>query len=146
MTSSILKRCPILQTLLHQIIVSCWSTRTIPACWKRGATILIYNRGDPSDPSNFRPITLQPVWFKTFSNIYSSKISIFLKDNKYIDKHVQKGFMAGVNGVSQHCELLAHLIKTARREQRSICISLLDIKNAFGLVHQIGRASCRERV
>ena len=31
--------------------------------------------------------------------------------------------------------MLAHIMKTAKREQRSITIALLDLKNAFGEVH-----------
>lgn len=62
----ILKHCPILRTLLHHYVVECWAQRKIPKCWKRGATILIYKKGDTNDPSNFRPITLQPVWYKSF--------------------------------------------------------------------------------
>src|SRR6218665_248944 len=57
----ILKRCPILRSLLHIIIAECWRQRYIPMCWKRAATILIYKKGETSDPANFRPITLHLV-------------------------------------------------------------------------------------
>ena len=53
----ILKHCPILRTLLHKFIAECWAKRTIPECWKKESSILIYKKGDPTDPSNFRPIT-----------------------------------------------------------------------------------------
>jgi len=71
----ILKHCPILRTTLHRIIAECWSTCHIPRCWKIGATILIYKKGATDDPSNFCPITLQPVWYKIFSSIYASKLN-----------------------------------------------------------------------
>ena len=41
----------------------------------------------------------------------------------------------GVNGVSEHTEMLSHILKTAKREQRCITIALLDLKNAFGEMH-----------
>ena len=66
----ILKRCPILRTALHRIIVECWKQRRVPECWKIGATILIYKKGDTEDPANFRPITLQPVWYKVFASVW----------------------------------------------------------------------------
>ena len=74
----ILKRCPILRTLLHSIIVNCWNQKRIRRCWKRGTTILIYKKGDTSYPSNFRPITLQPVWYKIFASTIKSKMQDFL--------------------------------------------------------------------
>ena len=131
----ILNRCPIVRTLLHKIIVSCWTSCTIPTRWKWGATVLIYKKGNPDDPSNFRPITLQPVWYTIFSTIYSRKLNDFLKVNGLIESSIQKGFTAGVDGVTEHTELLDHLMKTAKREKRSICVTLLDLKNAFGSVH-----------
>ena len=130
----ILKKCPIIRTIVHRIIVQCWSTRQIPLVWKRGATVLIYKRGDPSIPDNFRPITLQPVLYKMFSTVYSQRLNKFLTENHYLQKNIQKGFEKGIDGVTEHTEMLSHIIHTAKRENRSICISLLDLKNAFGLV------------
>ena len=131
----ILKNCPILRTLLHKLITECWAKRNVPECWKRGASVLIHKRGDQSDPSNFRPITLQPVWYKIFSSVYANMLYEFVVQNSYIDKNIQKGFWRGVDGVTEHTELLAHIINDARRVQRSITVALLDLKNAFGEVH-----------
>ena len=132
----ILKHCPILRTLLHHIITECWTQRRIPECWKIGATVLIFKKGVTDEPSNFRPITLQPVWYKVFSSVYSNMMYKFLVDNKFLDQNLQKGFWKGVDGVTEHTELLAHMLRDAKRKQRSIIISLLDLKNAFGSVHQ----------
>ena len=98
-------------------------------------TILIYKKGDTAEPSNFRPITLQPVWYKILASVYATALSDFLTKQNYMEKNQQKGFCSGVDGVSEHTEMLAHLIKTAKREQRSITTALLDLKNAFGEIH-----------
>ena len=37
--------------------------------------------------------------------------------------------------MTEHTELLAHMLRDAKRKQRSIIISLLDLKNAFGSIH-----------
>jgi hypothetical protein len=47
---------------------------------------------------------------------------------------MQKGFEQHTDGVLEHTELLAHIMRTAKAEQRSLCISLLDLRNAFGLI------------
>ena len=58
-----------------------------------------------------------------------------MTDNNYIDKNLQKGFWKGADGVTEHTEMLSHILKTAKKEQRSITVALLDLRNAFGEVH-----------
>ena len=86
------------------------------------------------DPANFRPITLQPVWYKIYARAYEPTVYNILPENNYLDKSLQKGFWKGVDRVTEHTELLSHLLNTANREQRSITVTLLDLKNAFGEV------------
>ena len=129
-----LKRCAILRTILHKLITECWNTGTIPTCWKRGLTILIYKKGDPKDPSNFRPITLQPVLYKILASFLRNRLHAYLENNNFVDKHVQKGFWPTMDGVSEHTEMLTQLLRDAKLNQRSINITLLDLKNAFGEV------------
>ena len=131
----ILKNCPILRTLLHRIITQCWASQEVPKIWKRGVSILIYKKGDPSDPANFRPITLQPVWYKIYATAFASSLHNFLMENNYLDRSLQKGFWKGIDGVTEHTEMLSRVLNTAKREQRSITVALLDLKNAFGEVH-----------
>jgi len=40
-----------------------------------------------------------------------------------------------VGGVMEHTELLSHLLKDAKRSQRSITVAMLDLNNAFEEVH-----------
>ena len=52
-----------------------------------------------------------------------------------IEHSIQKGFTPGISGTYEHTAHMAHLINTARRKQRSLVITLIDLKNAFGEVH-----------
>ena len=53
------KRCPYLISYLTNIIHEIWKSQAVPTTWKKGCTILVHKKGNKSDPSNFRPITLQ---------------------------------------------------------------------------------------
>ena len=140
----ILKRCPILRTILHRIIVECWKTSSIPSCWKKGLSILIYKKGDPADPANFRPITLQPVLYKVLASVIRNRIFLFLEKNNFVDKHIQKGFWPTIDGVAEHTQVLSHVIQDAKRHQRSSVIALLDLRNAFGEInHDLISASLK---
>src|SRR6218665_1677186 len=90
---------------------------------------------DTGDPSNFRPITLQPVWYKIFASCLKTKMYEFVSANNYIDNHIQKGFWPKVDGVTEHTELLSQIILDAKRKSRGLIVTLLDLKNAFGEVH-----------
>ena len=64
-----------------------------------------------------------------------NRIYDFLMQNKYIDRKIQKGFWPKVDGVSEHTELLTHIVTDAKRHSRNLVVTLLDLRNAFGEVH-----------
>ena len=84
---------------------------------------------------NFRPITLQSVPLKVFTSCLRSAIFKFLSQNNYIEKEIQKGFTPKVSGTLEHTVQMSTIIDKARIKQRSLVITLLDLKNAFGEVH-----------
>ena len=113
----------------------CWSSQHFPTPWKRAAISLIYKKGDPAKPENFRPIALQPVLGKVFSSCIRNKIWTFVEENKLVDTSIQKGFWPGVAGTTEHIHRLQYLMNDQHKHNRSIYIVLLDLKNAFGEVH-----------
>ena len=59
----------------------------------------------------------------------------FLLGNNLIEHKIQKGFTPKVSGTFEHTAQMAHIINQARTKQRSVVITLLDLKNVFGEVH-----------
>ena len=59
----------------------------------------------------------------------------FLKANDFIEHKSQKGFLPQLTGTFEHTTQMANVINTARIKQKSLVITLLDLKNAFGEVH-----------
>ena len=129
------KRCPYLRSYLTQIIHAAWSSGVVRSEWKRACTILIHKNGDTDNPANFRPITLQSVPLKVFTSCLRNKTFQYLVENKYIEQNIQKGFTPKLSGTLEHTAQMAHIINNARTKQRSLIITLLDLKNAFGEVH-----------
>ena len=96
------------------------------SCTQKGAT---------SDPANFLPITLELVPLKVFTSCLRSSIYHFLVQNTYIECSIQKGLTPKLSGTLEHTSQMANVINMARLKQRSLEITLLDLKNAFGEVH-----------
>ena len=107
----------------------------IPELWKQGLTVLAYKKGLADDPANFRPITLEPIIANILMSLIRNRIYAFLCKNQYIEMNIQKGFWSGISGTIEHTELMSHLINHARQKQRSLLVTLIDLKNAFGEVY-----------
>ena len=129
------KRCPFLRSYLTDLIHAVWSSGSIPSEWKKACTILIHKKDDTSVPSNFRPITLENIPLKVFTSCIRNAMYFFLTANNYIEHNIQKGFTPNISGNLEHTTQMANIINTARSKQRSLIITLLDLKNAFGEVH-----------
>ena len=129
-----LKRCPYLRTYLTAIDVEIWKSGHIPVAWKKAISILIHKKGDSDKPENFCPITLEPVLLKVFTSLLRDRIYGFLQENYYIECQIQKGFIQRLSGTLEHTYNLSYLIDQARIKQRSLTVTLLDLKNAFGEV------------
>ena len=85
-------------------------------------------------------LTLDPLlWNALLSKLFTSclpySMFAFLSANGYIEHRIQKGFMPKLSGTFEHTAHKAHIINKARMKQRSVMITLLDLKNSFGEVH-----------
>ena len=129
------KQCPYLRTYLSELIHEIWLSGTVPTEWKKACTILIHKKGNTNDPSNFRPITLESMPLKVFTSCLRNAMNSFLASNNFIEHSIQKGFTPNLSGTLEHTAQMADIINKARIRQRSIVITLLDLKNAFGEVH-----------
>ncbi len=130
----VLRKCPILRTVLWKILQRSWEIRSIyhHNGWKKGLSVLAYKKGTRDNLDNFRPITLKPVMLKVLTSWIRNKVYKFLTSNELIDEKLQKGFWSRVSGTVEHTETLSYIINQARMKQRSVCITL---RNAFGEVH-----------
>ena len=103
--------------------------------WKKACTVLVHKKGNSDDPANFTPITLELVPLKVFTSCLRDSVFSFLNQNEFIEAEIQKGFTPRVAGVLERTSMMANIIDKARKSQRSVVITLLDLKNAFGGVH-----------
>ena len=128
-------KCTYLRTYITAIRAKIWETNHIPSSWKRAVSILIYKKDSTDNPANFRPITLEPVALKIFTSSLRNKICTLVRQNNFIESHIQKGFVHNMSGTFEHTAHLAYVINNARVKQRSLHVTLLDLKNAFGEVN-----------
>ena len=69
---------------------------------EKGSFYSDLQKGDSSDPNNFRPITLQNVLFKIFATSIRNRLQSFFNSTGAINTNIQKGFIQKCDGVLGH--------------------------------------------
>jgi len=59
---------------IHKLIISIWNKEELPEEWKELIIVPIYKKGDKTDCSNYRGISLLPTMYKILSNILLSRL------------------------------------------------------------------------
>ena len=118
--------------LLEVIYRKVWQLG-IPDAWKRSRTASIYKKGDTSDFSNFRPISLLSTLYKIYSGIISQRLTSVAVELGWLSPE-QKGFLPGVHGIQEHTELLQTAVEETTSKRRNMSVAWLDLCNAFGSV------------
>ena len=78
-------------------------------------------------------MTLETATLKILISALRNKVFQFLSSNNYIETNIQKGFVNGILGTFEHTS--HYVINNARKSQRSLIVTLLDLRNAFGEAH-----------
>ena len=73
------------------------STKTVSIVLKEGILTPIFKKGDPSNPGNYRGITVTPVLLKILEHIINTRHNqIFMS----IQSRIQKGFTPGCSSLN----------------------------------------------
>ena len=138
MSYRVFKKCPSLLPALLCLFNACWSTSSVPPRWKVGVLRLLGKESaktDPSVPSNFRPIALTSCVGKLYTSVLKGRWTQFMTANGYLNTSVQKAFVDGVSGCTEHHFKLLSIIDEARQKHKALAVCWLDLANAFGSVH-----------
>ena len=119
---------PILQ-LIFQISID---TVKIPDIWKEANVFPIYKKGEKSDPSNYRPISLTCVLCKILEHIVASSLVKHFTELDIFYK-MQHGFREKRSCETQLIMLIDELAKTMQMGKQTDLI-LLDFSKAFDKV------------
>jgi hypothetical protein len=108
-----------------------------PKIWKSSRTILLLKVGDRKDPGNWRPISLTNDVYRTITAKIMKCLFKVHERVPFVSLN-QKGFIPGISGCSEHAAKANSIILNASRDNRSLYIVALDLKDAFcSISHQI---------
>ena len=131
--------CMPLQKIFQNII----ETGIFPEQWKEANVTPVHKKKDKQTVSNYRPISLLPIFAKIFEKVIFKHLYNYLISNKLITKN-QSGFTPGDSGTNQLISLVHDIHKAfddnSCLEVRAV---FLDMSKAFdkvwheGLIHKL---------
>ena len=96
------KKCIVLLKFVEKIGRKIWKSKQIPADWAQAYIILLAKSEDLSQIAEFRPIAITSTVGKIFFSVISDRLQVFMIQNCYITRDIQKGFLFGVPGCLEH--------------------------------------------
>ena len=108
-------------------------TGIIPETWTTGIIIPVYkNKGCPTDPDNFRAITLIRCLGKLFTSIVNTRLNFFANEVTLIHEN-QAGFRKGYSTID-NIFVLHVLIELYFSFGRKLFCTFIDFRKAFDTV------------
>ena len=117
--------------LLH-IINTCLSNSEYPDPWKHSIVHPIYKSGDPSNPSNFRPISIVPVLGKIVERTVQRQLYYYLTTNHLLSP-TQHGFRPRHSTETALVSVADRIIAATDRGEISL-LCLIDLSKCFDII------------
>ena len=119
-------------TVLLHLVNSSISLSEVPQSWKHSLVHPIHKTGDPSNPSNFRPISIVPVVSKIVERAVHQQLYSYLTQNHLLSS-TQHGFRPRHSTETALVSISDHILSANDRGELSL-LCLLDLSKCFDVI------------
>ncbi|MCW4343354.1 MAG: reverse transcriptase family protein, partial [Candidatus Thiodiazotropha endolucinida] len=128
---------PNMRIILLKLFNIVFESGYVPTSWSTGNIIPIYKqKGDQTDPSNYRPITLLSCLGKLFTRILNDRLQQYSDKYDKISQN-QAGFRKRFS-TTDHIFALHMLINLVQNRRNKLFCAFIDLKRAFDTVWRDG--------
>ena len=110
-----------------------FSSGIVPSAWKISRVSPIFKEGDPTDTSNYRPISVIPACMKVFEKIVHNQLYKFIEHHQILSLN-QSGFRPKHSTQTCLVEVCDYLLNNMSEGYFTGAV-FLDLKKAFDTVH-----------
>ena len=129
----VLKACfDAIPDVIQHIVNSCLANADLPASWKHSQIFPIFKSGDPSNPSNFRPISIIPAIGKLVERIVQQQLYYFLSSCHLLSP-TQHGFRSAHSTETALVAVSDRILAATDRGEISI-LCLVDLSKCFDTI------------
>ena len=118
---------------LSHLFNLCIKTNVIPSTWKHAKVIPLHKKGDTSEPSNYRPISLLSSTSKLFERFLANQISSYFEQNSLFTEY-QHGFRKKHSTQSAIISLTEKIFTSVNAHEFVVSV-FLDLSKAFDTVN-----------
>ena len=119
-------------TVLLHLVNSSISLSDVPQSWKHSLVHPIHKTGDPSNPSNFRPISIVPVVSNIVERAVHQQLYNYLDQNHLLSS-TQHGFRPRHSTETALISISDHILSANDRGETSL-LCLLDLSKCFDVI------------
>ncbi len=118
---------------LTSIINTSITTGIFPTQWKHAIVTPLFKNGDKTNTSNYRPISLLPIFSKILEKIVSTQLTTFLESNNLLSNN-QHGFRPKLSTETALTSITNNIFSNLDNKQISL-LTLCDLSKAFDSVN-----------
>jgi len=115
---------------IHELIISIWNKEKLPEEWKESIIVPIYKKGDTTDCTNYRGISLLPSMYKILSSILLSMLIPYAEE--IIGDH-QCGFLCS-RSATDHIFCIHHILEKKWEYNEAVNQLCIGFKKAYDSV------------
>ena len=119
--------------VLLYLVNSCLTSCEFPASWKHSIVHPIHKSGDPSNPSNFRPISIVPTFAKLVEKAVQHQLYSYMSDN-HLFSSSQHGFRSLLSTETALLTVSDHILSATDRQELTL-LCLLDLSKCFDVIN-----------
>jgi hypothetical protein len=108
-----------------------------PKCWCHGYISNIFKDGSPSDPGNYRGITVNSCISKVFSSILNNRLEEYLKENNIMNSY-QIGFKKRPRTADHMFVIKILFDKYVNKMKKPLYTCFIDVRKAYDSVWHFG--------
>jgi hypothetical protein len=121
-----------LHSEIHKLIMLIWNKEEMPHQWKQSIVVPVHKKGDKTDCSNYRGISLLSTSYKMLSNILLSRLIPYADE---IIGDYQCGFRRNRSTTDQIFNIL-HILEKKWEYNGTVHQLLIDFKKAYDSVRR----------
>ncbi|GFN82466.1 hypothetical protein PoB_000897200 [Plakobranchus ocellatus] len=135
---------PTLHIALHNLLVCCWEKGKLPQDFRDAVIITIFkNKGEKSDCSNYRGITLLSIAGKVLARVLLNRLIPTIAEENLPES--QCGFRTN-RGTTDMVFVLRQLQEKCREQNKGLYATFVDLTKAFDTVSRTGLWLILERL